>query len=271
MEISEIEIQSVNGELKKLIQNYLDRHPGLSLNALAARSNVSATTLRRLMNSADKKSDIAPHTVLAIVSYVLKERKISLLLKKVTGPIAELLRRSFDQFIFDDKTSDHQLIGDLNVILKDETNYLIYKLAANKCGTSISEISKLFGINGLNKLSVLMDEGWIIADTENQDRIHAKEKNFSLDLELSHKLSHSLLDLYKPRDVGMGLNLFYSLSEAMTQEGILKIKEIEKLAVKKIFEVMSDETYQGHIPYYTLVMSDVLGPTPKEENNGVLQ
>jgi hypothetical protein len=107
---------------------------------------------------------------------------------------------------------------------------------------------------------------------EDSDRLHAKEKNFSVDLALAHQLTHSLLDFYKPRDVAQGFNLFYSLSEGMNEEGIKQIKEIEKAAVKKIFDLMNDKNLQGNIPYYAVVLSDVLGLTPtKESPAGVLQ
>ena len=88
---------------------------------------------------------------------------------------------------------------------------------------------------------------------------------FSVDLALAHELSHALIDLYKPCDVKHGMNLFYSLSEGMNEEVIKKIKEIEKEAVKKIYDLMNTEELQGKIPYFAIVLSDVMGATPNEE------
>lgn len=262
---------SVNDQLRLMTNTYLEKHPGLTLNALSVRCGVPATTMRRLMQKSDS-GELAPHSVLALVSYLLKEKKISALLKKVEGPVADLLNRSFDQFIFDEKSSQHEMSTDLNTLFQDKTMYLIYKLAANQCGTSVREIKNIFGLIGLQKLQELVDKGQIVADLENSDRLHAKEKNFSVDLALAHQLTHSLLDFYKPRDVAQGFNLFYSLSEGMNEEGIKQIKEIEKAAVKKIFDLMNDKNLQGNIPYYAVVLSDVLGLTPtKESPAGVLQ
>jgi hypothetical protein len=260
---------SVNEQLRQMTAIYLDSHPALTLNALAIRAGVAATTMRRLMRGEDK-GELAPHSVLALVSYLLREKKISTLLTIIEGPVAELLKRSFDQFIFDEKAT-HQLDQSLNEIFKDKTNYLIYKLAANKCGTTIEEIKNCFGLHGLKKCHELIKNNWIISDKF--ERLHAKEKNFSTDLALAHQLTHSLVDLYKPDDVASGLNLFYSLSEGMNEEGIKKIKEIEKEAVKKVFEVMNEEQFQGFIPYFSVFLSDVLGPTPIDSSNtnGVLQ
>ena len=58
----------------------------------------------------------------------------------------------------------------------------------------------------------------------------------------------------------------------MNENGIQKIKEIEKDAVKKIFNVMNDQSNQGKIAYFAVILSDVLGLTPNKNNNaGVLQ
>lgn len=272
MNLSTNENSGVNSQLRQLTIAYLDRHQGLTLNALAVRCGVPATTMRRLIKSSDtEKSELAPHSVLSLISYLLKEKKISTLLKKIDGPVAELLNRSFDQFIFDEESSAHTLDKELNTLFKDKTTYLIYKLAANQCGTSMDEVKNIFGLLGLQKLSELIEKNWIVPDCSNAEILHSREKNFSVDLALAHQLSHALIDFYKPCDVEAGFNLFYSLSEGMNQQGIKKIKEIEREAVKKIYELMNDENNQGDIPYFAVVLSDVLGLTPNKLNEGVLQ
>lgn len=264
------QFSSVNTQLRTLTTVYLEKHNGLTLNALAQRSGVPATTMRRLMQE-DQRSELAPHSVLALVSYLLKEKKISKILKMVEGPVADLLRKCFDQFIFDEESSDHEMSSDLNTLFQDKLNYLIYKMAANVSGTTVSEIKDAFGLMGLKKLNALMESNWIAPSTDSE-RLHAKQKNFSVDLALAHELSHALIDQYKPCDVKSGLNLFYSLSEGMSAEGIKKIKAIEIEAVKKIHELMNTESLQGDLPYFALVVSDVMGVTPNfENNNGVLQ
>jgi hypothetical protein len=58
----------------------------------------------------------------------------------------------------------------------------------------------------------------------------------------------------------------------MSLEGIQKIKKIKKEAIKKVHEVMSDPESQGHLPYFSLFVSDLIGPTDLHlQNTGVLQ
>lgn len=259
--------QTVNSELGELIRAYLEKHPKLTINALAQRAGVPGTTLRRLIHD-ENKSEVAPHTVLQLVSYLYKEKRISKILECVTGEIGELLRRSFDQFIFSEKV-EHKLSSDHNEIFKDELNYIIYKLAANKFGTSRKELEPIIGFVGVKKLEVLLASGVVREETDG--RIHAIEKNFSLDLKLAHQLSHALIDFYKPEKVQDGHNLFYSLSEGLNEDGIKKVKEIEKEAVKKVFEVMNNEKYQGLIPYFSIVLSDTIGCVESNEARSVVQ
>ena len=262
---------SVNNQLRAMVFDYLKKHNGLTLNALSQRCGVPATTMRRLMQE-EQRQELAPHSVLALTSYLLKEKNISKLLRLVTGPVAELLNRSFDQFIFNETSSSHKMETDLNTLLQDKISYIIYKLAANNCGTNVQTIKDIFGLTGLLKLNELINKNWIIADINNPEILHAKEKNFTIDLALAQNLTHSLLDFYKPNDVQKGYNLFYSLSEGLNEVGIKAVKEIEKNAVKKIYEIMSNKEFQGEIPYFTIMISEVLGLTPNNDSNtGVLQ
>ncbi len=263
MEEQNIQVQTktINQELRELIMEYREKHPALSLNALSQRTNIPGTSLRRLMQD-NYEVPLSPHQVLAIFSYLIKEKRISKILAMATGAVGEYLRQSFSSFVFEEE-NEHKMDFDINEIVKDKVSYLIYKMAANQLGVTMGEIFESFGRMGLKKFEELVNRGWIYADTN--ERFHAKEKNFSIDIMLSKELSHSLLDQFKPEDAGRGLNLYYSLSEGMNEMGIKKIKEIELDAVKKVFEVMNQKEYIGTIPYFALFLSDCLGVSPTQE------
>ncbi len=259
--VSQTKNLSVNEALRELVNHYLKQFPSLTLNAFSKRTKVPGTTLLRLLKeeSSAKNQECAPHLVLNLCSYIYKEKRISHLLELVPGVLGDFLKKSFDQFIFSKDSSSHQLDLDLEDILKDEINYILYKLGANKLGTTRSEIHSVLGAMGINRLQKLIELGVLLEDHES-GQIHSKEKNFSLSLPLAKKHAHTLIDFYKESQVANGNNLFYSLSEGMTLEGIKKIKDIEKDAVKKIHEIMNQEAYQGSIPYFALILSETLLP-----------
>ncbi len=239
-------------QLKEILESYFDKHPNISINALAMRSQVGATTLRRIL-SLSIKGDPSPHTVLNLVSAVSKERQLSKLLSMFDGPIGEMLNQCFSNYV--EQATPHTYDRDLNQLLTDKTNYFIYKLAANKCGVTKNEVQNLYGNDGLEKLYEMVHSGHILTI---ENVFHAKEKDFSLDLMVIKNHLPDLVRFYRPEELDKGLNLFYTMSESLNSEGIKKIKEIQKEAVKKTYEILSQREFQGEIPYFTLQVCDTL-------------
>ena len=242
---------SVCFQLKTVVDSYFVKYPHMSINAFALKSGVAATTLRRIKSGAIK-SDPAPHTVLNIVSAVTNEKKLDKLVRTFDGAIREYLFTSFGNFL--DEIDTHYKL-DLNDILKDQITYLIYRLAANRKGTDIVDVNYTFGKLGVDKLEFLIEKGLVV---ERDGRIHASEKNFSLDVAVAASHLPELVKFYKPHQVGKGQNLFYSMSESINEDGIRKIKEVQKEAIKKIHAIMNSPFYEGDIPFFTLDLCDTM-------------
>lgn len=238
-------------QLKDIVDSYFLKHPNVSINGLAMRSGVGASTLRRLLNDSIK-GDPAPHTVLNLLSTVTKEKKLSKLIAMVDGPLGDMLQETFSHFV--ESEAPHTYDQDLNEILKDQMSYFIYKLAANRKGTDKMFVSEMFGNAGLERLTKLLDLGVVKANEEGD--IHAVQKDFSLDVEIAAGHLPELVKYYKPGSISNGQNLFYTMSETLSEEGIQKVKAIQKEAIKKIYDVMRSPFYEGDIPFFTLDMSD---------------
>ena len=237
-------------QLQQLINNYLEKYSQVSLNALATRSNIPVSTLRRI-SLGQQKGDIAPHTVLNLASYLLKEKNLTDLLKKVDPVIKEYLEKHFGQFIFASEKRVYDV--DLNSYLQDQHRYFIYKLAANHNGTSLMEVMELFGRQGEIKVQDMLNLELIF---EEGGRLHAKDKDFSLDLKVASSHLPELVRLYKPETLGQGLNLLYSMSESMTKEAITEIKNIQREAANKIAALMDNKNNKGDIPYFTVNLAE---------------
>jgi len=242
---------SVSYQLKTVVEDYFVRYPHMSINAFSLKSGVAATTLRRI-KAGTIKNDPAPHTVLNIVSALSNEKRLDKLVRAFDGAIREYLFDSFGNFL--DEIDTHYKL-DLNDILKDQITYFIYKLAANRKGTDIVDVNYTFGKLGVDKLQYLIDKGLVY---EKDGRVHASEKNFSLDVSVAASHLPELVKFYKPHQVAQGKNLFYSLSETINEDGIRKIKEIQKEAIKKIHTIMNSPFYEGDIPFFTIDMCDTM-------------
>ncbi|GAB4407052.1 MAG: hypothetical protein OHK0056_06830 [Bacteriovoracaceae bacterium] len=238
----------VSEQLKELIENYLSKYPNVSINALANKSGVGATTIRRILTT---KSEPAPHTVLNIISALSNERRLSVLVTLYDGPVGQMLKSTFGPYI--ETMKEHKNIGDLNGELRDPIKYFIYKLSANRTGVHHSLIFKLFGKLGTEKAEELYKLGLLDLRVSGY---HAREKNFSLDFKVAAGHLSELVKFYKPENVALGQNLFYTMSESVNEEGIAEIKRIQKEAIDQIFKILEDRKYHGEIPYFTLNLCD---------------
>ncbi len=241
-------IQSLQG----MIGNYLSKNPSLSVNALAQRSNVPVTSLRRLING-QQKSEIAPHSVLNLVTYILREKNLSLILDKVEVSIADFLRKHFGNFIFQSPKNTYDI--ELNVELRDQTIYLIYKLAANHNGTDLMTIVENFGSLGKKKSEDMTAKGLLI---EEGGRLHAREKNFSLDPSIAASHLPGLVSFYKPETMTQGLNTFFSMSESLKNEAIQELKALQRECAKKMNAIINDPNNFGEIPYFTINLAETM-------------
>jgi len=248
--------------LQNMISCYLQKNPQLTLNALALRSNVPVTTLRRVQ-SRQQKNELAPHSVLNLSSYLYREKNLQELLRKVPQVIADYLHHHFGQFIFSSPTRVYDV--DLNRELKDQVKYFIYKLAANHQGTTWVDIKNNFGEQGRKKALELLSNGFL---EDNGEAVHAKNKEFSLDLEIAASHLPELVSRYRPASASEGMNSFFSLSESLNFEGISEIRAAHRECVKKIHTVMNDPKFFGDIPYFTINLGDQLLATT---DSGVLQ
>lgn len=243
--------------LRGLVQDYLQRHPRMTVQALAQRSQVPVTSLRRLLVE-ESKSEVAPHTALNLCAYIQREKRVGVLLKQLPSELAQFLEKHFGAFIFEG-AEERVFSVDLNEVLKDRMNYFIYKLAANHLGTSWIEVGELFGAVGRRKTEELLAQSILVLDGE---RIKAIHQDFSLDLPTAAGHLPELVKFYRPEAVGAGQNLMYSLSESLTETAIQEIKDIQRAAAKATHAVMTKTENHGAIPYFTLNLCETfLSPT----------
>lgn len=254
-----VEQSSLNLELRELVYSHMERHPKLSLNAIAKRAGVASTTLRRLMQD-DNRSKVQAHVVLNLSSYILKENNIKNLINITNGYIQEELLSNFSNFIDENKkyTTDEEI----NYTLSDPIAYIIYKMAANHNGIHTFKINEMFGELGLSKLDLLIARDIVVND---DGMIHAKSKNFALDLQTAKKHLTTLSKFYKPEEVELDLNIMYSQSESINKETIKKIKDIQREASVKIHELLSDKNNWGEYPYFTINLGETLNFKNKRE------
>ena len=244
--------------LRALVQDFMARHPRLTLQALATRAQVPVTSLRRLMQE-ESKSEVAPHTALNLCAYICREKRVGELMKLLPATLAEFLQKHFGGFVFEGAEKRVYSV-DLNEALKDRMSYFIYKLAANSAGTTWVEVTELFGSVGKRKAEEMVKQELL---SDNDGRLSAREPDFSLDLTVAASHLPELVKFYRPEAMGQGKNLMYSLSESLNDEAIQKIKDVQRDAVKATHAIMHAKESRGHIPYFTLNLCETFLAEPE--------
>jgi len=251
-------VESPIGALRALVQDFLARHPRVTVQALSQRAQVPVTSLRRLMQE-ESKSEVAPHTALNLCAYILREKRVGELMKQLPQPLAEFLQKHFGGFVFEGAEKRVYSV-DLNEALKDRMSYFIYKLAANSAGTTWLEVTELFGSTGKRKAEEMVRQELL---SDHNGRLSARERDFSLDLQVAASHLPELVKFYKPEAVGQGKNLMYSLSESLTADAIKKVKDVQREAVKATNAIMQDPANHGDIPYFTLNLCETFLAEPE--------
>ena len=243
---------TLNNQIRVQIDSYLKRNKHASLNSLAKKSGVGATTIRRIQSNSIKTTP-SPHTVLNIMSALTNETNLNKLISMLDGEVGEYLNNAFS--VYTQTVQEHSYKSELNQTLTDGLTYLIYKMAANRTGVSKLVIVEEFGKQGLKRLEKLLAQGFIIRE---EDQFHATEKDFSVDYKIASDHLPDLVRLYRPEELHLDKNLFYTLSETISDEGIKKVKEIQRECVENIYKVFKNPYYEGENHYFTLNLCDTL-------------
>ncbi len=237
-------------QLQNLVSCYLEKNPGLTVNSLAQRANVPTSSLRRLLLGG-QKHEIAPHSVLNIVSYIFREKNISKLITKIDRVIAHFLTKHFGHFVFVEKLSEKD--SEKNRNLKDQTKFLIYQMALNHQGIDSKIIQNNFGFLGKKKLEEMLFDH-ILEEKEGRFYVTNKSDVISPNIVLEHLTT--LLELKDAEFNHEKMNHFSHLTESLTKEAIDQILEIQNNALCEIKKIINDKNSLGDIPYFYLNLSE---------------
>ncbi len=244
---------SVVEHLQFVISDYLERKPHLNLSGISKKCSVSEPTLRRIMKGQIKTLPTVT-TVLDILTYISNEKKPSKIIKLYPGPIADFLKETTPYV--DDCDTDYNI--ELNRILKNPVKYLTYKLASNSSGVSEDKVRELFGSLGVKSLFSMVDKGYL---TQKGKYYYSSSKSFTSNHTDFVENFKTVADFIKPEKLSprSRVNPFFrNFSNSVTPEAYEEIVKIQKKAMTKIAQIMTNEDNQGEIPLFLLLAIDTL-------------
>ncbi|PIK15986.1 hypothetical protein [Halobacteriovorax sp. JY17] len=238
-------------ELSSILNNYLDEKSHLSLNSLSKNMDVPETSLRRIKKLELKRMP-KNDTVLKVLSYVYKTEDLYTLRAKL-NPLG-LGNYLTEEFLLSDSCSklDVKLIDDS---VRDQTSYLVFKLASNSCGTSKEEIIRLFGKTGEDALSNLIRDELV---TCSEGAVKSTIDTFKVSHEYFIRNFKAVSNFIKVESQEETPNLYYNLSESVNAQAATKIHRIQQKALREIANLLNSNESRGDIPLFVLSAIDTL-------------
>jgi hypothetical protein len=252
--------QDLLSALQNALQEYLDEKSTRSLNGLSKRCTVSEPTLRRIHKGQIKTLPTAT-TILDILTTLTGEKNTAKIAQKYPGAISDYLESILPQF--QDVVTEYD--SELNEELKDPIKYIIYKLSSNSSGLKTEKLNELFGRHGIQNADTLVTKNYLF---KKENTYFSKIKNFTINQENfvnNFKLVADFIKTQNPLSKTSLSTILANYSESVSPEAYKEIVGIQKKALQKIRNIMSDEKSKGHIPLFLLLAIDTLDPQPAHE------
>ncbi len=239
-------------ELSTLLENFLLENKNVSINALSMRMGVAETTLRRV-RSGNLKRLPNNDNLLKIIFYLFKSTDLGVIKNLLPPGLKNFFVREY--VIVENSINNPVTVIDPSII-DSQITYLVLKLASNHSGVKKEEVLRLFGELGLMSAKHL----------EREDIVYEEENIFKCKLSAFRLDDNSFIRNFKTTaefittepEKRIGPNLYHNLSESLNLEGLTRIQEIQKKAVKEICEILNDEKFKGELPVFALVAVDTL-------------
>ncbi len=238
-------------ELSDLIQNYLLERPRLSLNAIALRSDVPETSLRRLYKR-DLKRMPKNQTVIKILCYLYQTDNLAEIRKQVPENLRNYMNKEF--LLEEDSERAPQI--NLDRFLPDQISYLVFKLASNSSGVKYQEILRMFGEMGIDSITKL--EKAAVVKRVDDSYISAFESFRLSDDRFIDNFKAVANYIKTDPEKRQAPNFYYNLSESLNEQGLKKIRDIQIKATRQVLKIMSDKSNHGVIPVFNLIAIDTL-------------
>lgn len=259
------ELQPAFLQLQKILLDYLDSRPNLSLNGLAKRCAVSEPTLRRIRKG-QLKTLPEVTTIIDLLCYVSQENNARKIPELFPGPLAEYLKSKAPVL---DLMVKVEVSEELTQTLKDPVKYLIYKRAVNDSGVTLDQVLNLFGSYGEKQLAALIQEGLV---TQEGDLYKGENKVFTLSNDVFVEHFKATADFIKPHKLAnSSKNLspgFANYSSGLNKKAYTEVLNIQRKAMNKIRKILFDPNAQGKIPTFVLAAVDTLDSESADEISG---
>ena len=252
------EVSDVIIALRKKLEDYREKRPNLSIRAIAKRSNVNRYFLSKILSDEESKaSSLDFSQVLLLAKFLTASDTLKETIDNSSEEIRNLLLKVFDADYQCDFAANQKIDAnpELDKILDDFDNFIIFILASIPGGTKKEIIEKCILDRSKFKIDVLIDQD-IIYDSDGRliTRLGAFPR-------ISYKHLHShipeIIKRYYFAEIDVKgrrfLGLYY---QNVNAETLTLLNTLHAEYVNKVNELIDNEENKGDIPVFAAVCFD---------------
>ena len=242
----------VKKSLSKLLQEYRDLRPNLSLRSLSKNIGVNRYFLAKLLDDSDKvKFGIDEILVFCkfIKNNVPNNSSVNRELTVIHSLFSEHLGSSEIKFINNDKNND--------IDLYDRFNFFILLLACCDWGFTKEKIVSILGENCLHNIDELIEGEHIEVTESGKFRIKDGSPLYFSNAVAVHHVA-DLLRFYRLSHREQDRNYFNMKIQSLSKEALEKVVELHRDCDRKVLEIIVDEKNLGPNPMFSLNCVDTL-------------
>lgn len=245
--------------LQTKISEYIKDRKYQSLMTLSDRSGVPYNTVRRIANGKVDKPTL--ETVLAVLRVVETREGVIKSMKKYYPDLGDFLSQS-------QNACRTELMTDnlIDSVTRDPVSYRIFSLAGTKAGTTRTDINRLFGEHGIEKLNEMIENEIIIENDDRRIRTITTEY-YSIDpAAILNKMKHCV-ECFDKSLIGTDAAFLATHTESLNIQGLRALKKAAKEFYFTVAKIKNDERYSGTIPFYSNILIGLLDSSKYNEED----
>ncbi len=237
--------QALLADLVDAINAWLQGNKSRSLSALARRTNVAYSTIRRI---AQNESVPHPYTALAIAEVVMSVPQRVEFLKNHFPTIGNLMDDCYSGAIRRDPNEES-----LRRFLRMEPHNRIFNIAATRAGTHRKAVLQLSGQMGLDAVDEMLDAGLLIEMPDGT--IKYSNDNWAIGNvdDALDQVRHSIEHFNKPLVGTDGASLMHATG-AISKEMVPRLKELVLKFIKDVNALKDLPEAEGGIHFFCDMM-----------------
>lgn len=250
--------------VSKAIEDLKAKYPKLNLSQIAMKINLNRSTLTRIINEGIKPQ---------------LDNYIKIIMGSGNGNIINEALVAYDESLASNDNIYKVSRGEKNNVFTSEEmerildegdNLIIYVLALKENGTNVDEIHHVLGAKGLEAMNDLIDIGLI--QRKNQMIFPTPtEKIIIRSVEGLRRRIKTYAQFYRPSHAYTGRNYIHTLTEGLNEEGIKKMTDLHRNFHKEMVSIIRSPENQGDIPMFSVAFCDSLTSIDYKFHQEILQ